>query len=122
MEKSIENLIREMRPRVVSIVLKQLLSDIIDRLLKMLLLMKKTPNQVEIIINDFINLIGLKGEYIDFFKKLFDSLLEAEKGKFSLSEPLSEENYNALLFSLATEILNNSFLKDEVRENKDDTI
>lgn len=115
MEKSIENLIKEMRPRVVSIVLKQLLSDIIDRLLKMLLLMKKTPNQVEIIVNDFINLIGLKGEYIDFFKKLFDSLLETEKEKFSLSEPLSEENYNALLFSLVTEILNNSFLGDEER-------
>lgn len=122
MEKSVEKLIREMRPRVESIVLKQLFSDIIDRLLKMLLVMKKTPNQVEIIVNDFINLIGLKGEYIDFFKKLFDSLLETEKEKFSLSEPLSEENYNALLFSLATEILNNSFLKDEVRENKDDTI
>lgn len=117
MEKSIENLIREMRPRVVSIVLKQLLSDIIDRLLKMLLVMKKTLNQVEIIVNDFINLIGLKGEYIDFFKKLFDSLLETEKEKFSLSEPLSEENYNALLFSLATEILNNSFSEDEETED-----
>ena len=112
-EKVVEKLIREMRPRVVSIVLKNLLSDIIDHLLKMLLLMKKSPNQVETIVNDFVNMIGLKGEYLDFFKKVFDQLSDIEEEKFSLSEPLSEENYNALLFSLATEILNSSFLGNE---------
>lgn len=107
-EKVVEKLIKEMRPRVVSIALKHLLSNIISSLLKMLLLMQKTPNQVETIINDFVNMIGLKGEYLDFFGKVFSQLSNIEKEKFSLSEPLSEENYDALLFSLATEILNNS--------------
>lgn len=103
-EKVVKNLIKEMRPRVTNIALKHLLNSIIFCLVRMLLLMHKTPNQVEVIINDFVKSIGLEGEYLE----LWGHLTNLDKEKFNLEEPLSEENYDELLFSLASEIVNNS--------------
>lgn len=104
-DKLIESLIKEMQPRVTKIAMKHLYDTFVDSLLKMLLLMRRTPNQVETLINEIIEILGI---HKDEPLKLFENLTDEEKEKFNLSEPLNEENYNALLNLVSIDILNNS--------------
>lgn len=114
-DQMVEEIIKALQPGAVNIAIKHLFADSIHGLLKMLLLMHKTPIQAEVIINDIIKKLGLKGERL----KLYEHLTDSEKEKFDLSKPLDDANYKALLFSVSQDILKNS-LGDKVKENEDD--
>ena len=102
-KKKLDKLIKEMQPNVESIAIRLLFSRAINSLLKMLLLMRKTPYQAEAAINEVKEALGFKGDHLE----LFDHLTEEDKKKFNLAEPLSEANYLSLL-----QIVSQEFLKE----------
>lgn len=101
--EKLDKLIKEMQPNVESIAIRLLFSRAINDLLKMLLLMRKTPYQAEATINEVREALGFKGDHLE----LFDHLTDEEKKKFNLAEPLSEANYLSLL-----QIVSQEFLKE----------
>lgn len=103
-DKLIEEILKDMQPRVVNITIKHLLNNVVTSLIKILLLMRKTPNQAETLINDIVEKLGFEGEKF----KLFENLTDKEK-----IETLNEVDYVTLLNLSAIGIV-----KDLVKEEK----
>ena len=111
-EEAVKKLIKEILPKAANIAMTRLLQIGVNSLIKVLLLMHKTPNQVETIMNDVIKILGIESNPIKFFETLTDK----EKESFNLNEPLNEENYRSLLELVAEDIINNSI--EELKGDK----